>query len=227
MQIDIISDITCPWCFIGLKRFGLALSRRPHYLTEIKWRPFLLNPELRDGILDRANYLERVFGSKSRIKQFYEAIGAAGKTVGIEFNIEQSEHTPSSINAHSVILLAEKYGKVLQMAELLYLAHFTNLQDISDPVILIDLASSIGIHAIDVEKVLSDENRYNNIYEDNTKIHKLGINGVPSYIFAGKNIISGAQEPETLLHMVDLMATLDERSPHIDTKKDPIRDSQF
>jgi predicted DsbA family dithiol-disulfide isomerase len=172
------------------------------------WRPFLLNPELKDGSLDRTLYLERVFGSKSRIKQFYEAIDIAGKTVGINFNIENSENTPSSVDAHSVILHAEKKGKAIQMANVLYTAYFTNAQDIGNSDILTDLAVSIGLEADDVQEVLDNPNRYDEIYDDNTQIHRLGINGVPSYIFAGKNIISGAQEPETLLHMIDFTSTL-------------------
>lgn len=212
MQIDVIADITCPWCFIGLKRLELSVDARTEYNFEFVWRPFLLNPELREGSLDRILYLERVFGSKSRIKQYFEAIGAAGKTVGIDFDFKHSELTPSSIDAHSLIMLAGKSGMAMQMALTLYDAYFVHALDIGDPDVLIDLAATVGMGRRDIKSVLGDEMNANTIVEENNRIHRLGVNGVPSFVFADKNIISGAQEPETLLHMIDLMATLSDKN---------------
>jgi predicted DsbA family dithiol-disulfide isomerase len=208
MQVDVIADVTCPWCFIGLKRFMQSLALRPEYPVDLVWRPFLLNPELREGTIDRMRYLERVFGSKTRIKQFYEAIGEAGKTVGIAFDIEYAELTPSSINAHSLILFAGRYGLAIEMAEAVYMAHFVDALDIGDRNVLVGLAEQLSLDTEQVLSVLENEIRHDVIIDENARIHRLGINGVPSFIFAGKNIISGAQEPETLLHMIDLMATL-------------------
>ncbi len=208
MLVDFIADVTCPWCFIGIKRLKRAIALRPDYTVKLIWRPFLLNPELPDGGMDRLQHLEHMFGNETRIKDFQKSIVTIGRTVGIEFNTEISKVTPSSINAHTVILLAGRHGLTVPMAEAVYNAHFVLGLDIGDPEVLVELAVRTGLEEGDIRFVLSDEDRHDYIMNENAHIHRIGLNGIPSFLFAGKNIISGAQNSETLLHMIDLMATV-------------------
>jgi predicted DsbA family dithiol-disulfide isomerase len=213
MLVDFIADVTCPWCFIGIKRLKQSFALRPDYNIELVWRPFLLNPDLRDNAVGDVHHLEHVFGNETRIKEFQASVVTIGKTVGIDFNVEMSTMMPSSVNAHCVILLAGRHGLTVPMAEAIYEAHFVNVRDIGDPDVLVELAVKVGIMEGDVRYVLNDEDRYDFIANENAHIHRIGLNGIPSFLFAGKNIISGAQNFETLLHMIDLMATIS--SDHI------------
>lgn len=208
MLVDFVADITCPWCFIGIKRLKQAIALRPDYTVELIWRPFLLSPELHDGSMDKLQHLEYMLGNETSINKFQKSILSIGKTVGIEFNTKAAHSTPSSINAHSVILLAARHDLTVTMAEAIYDAYFVQAIDISDPEILVDIAVRIGLAEGDVRSVLNDEDRFDSILNENAFIHRIGLNGIPSFLFAGKNMISGAQSSETLLHMIDLMATL-------------------
>ncbi len=207
MLVEIIADITCPWCFIGLKRLQQALALRPSYGPTFQWRPFLLSPDLHDGSIDRHHYLTRVFGNESRIQQFQSAIDTAGTTVGIPFNFQNANFTPSSINAHRLILYASGHMSSLVVAEILFEAYFVDGRNIGELDTLTSLASTLGLNSDDARAYLESERGKQDVIEENTKIHRLGVNGVPAFVFEKRNIISGAQEPQALVNVLDFIAT--------------------
>ncbi len=215
MNIDIIADVTCPWCFVGLKRLRAALGQRPHLPIHLVWRPFLLNPDLHEGITDRIRYLNKMFGSESRIQQFHEAVDSAGLTSGIPFSANV-DFTPSSINAHRLILLASAMGLLEDIAEEIFYAYFVEGRDIADVEVLAYIASENGMDSNDTRDFLNSDEKHDLIFEENARIHRLGINGVPSFVFAGKNVVSGAQEVITLVHILDFSVKMIDLAP--DTK---------
>jgi predicted DsbA family dithiol-disulfide isomerase len=216
MQIEIIADVTCPWCFVGLKRLKAALGERPDLPTKTLWRPFLLNPDLQDGVTDRIQYLSRMFGSESRIQQFYEAIDSAGLTTGIPFSPDV-DFTPSSINAHRLITMAETTGQHAEIAEELFYAYFVEGLDIADISVLAVIAAENGLDSDSVTEFLHSDDARNTVFEENARIHRLGINGVPSFVFDERNIVSGAQEVQTLVHILDYVAKNVDMEPKIPT----------
>jgi len=207
MLVEIIADVTCPWCFIGLKRLQNALSIRPMYEPQFQWRPFLLTPGLHEGSINRQEHLSRVFGSESRIHQFHDAVGSAGKGVGIDFNFSQSDLTPSSIKPHRLISYAGERISPLLMARTLFEAFFVDGKDIGEVDILVELAEGLGLAPEVTRDFLESERGKQDVLDENAKIHRLGINGVPAFVFNKRNIISGAQESQALVNLMDFMAT--------------------
>lgn len=204
--MEIIADITCPWCFIGLKRFLKALELRPQYDPTFQWRPFLLNPELEDGLIDRADYLSRVFGSESRVQQFQDAIDAAGVAVGIPFDFTKTNFTPSSLAPHRFITYASAKVCPLTVAERLYTVYFVDGRNIGDVDVLVEEAERLGMDSVKTREYLIGDRGKQAVLDENAKIQRLGVNGVPSFVFGKRNVISGAQEPETLVGMLDFNA---------------------
>ncbi len=206
MQIEIIADITCPWCYIGLKRLISAIDMRPNYQTAFTWRPFLLNPDLQDGSVERYYYLSRVFGNESRIQQFQSAVDSAGEATGIPFDFEKIDFTPSSLNAHRLIDFASDQISPVIAAEHLFRSYFIDGEDIGAVDTLVRLGKEIGLNSKRLRAYLVSDRGRQQVLDENVKIHRLGVNGVPAFVFGKRNIMSGAQEPNALLNVLDYIA---------------------
>jgi predicted DsbA family dithiol-disulfide isomerase len=207
MEIDIIFDTVCPWCFIGKKRLENALASRPQITVKPNWKPFLLNPEMPTEGIDRTAYLIKKFGSEARINHIYGAIGEAGQSVEIDFAFERINTTPNSVNSHRLIRYAGQHGKASDVVEALFVEFFINGRDIGDIGVLVDIGAAHGLDKIDLQGYLESTDDVRLIYEKNIQAHRLGINGVPSYAFNKKFLISGAQDPMVLARMLDVAQT--------------------
>jgi len=207
MEIDIIFDTVCPWCFIGKKRLENALASRPQITVKPNWKPFLLNPEMPTEGIDRTAYLIKKFGSEARINHIYGAIGEAGQSVEIDFAFERINTTPNSVNSHRLIRYAGQHGKASDVVESLFVEFFINGRDIGDIGVLVDIGAAHGLDKIDLQGYLESTDDVRLIYDQNIQAHRLGINGVPSYAFNEKFLISGAQDPMVLARMLDVAQT--------------------
>jgi predicted DsbA family dithiol-disulfide isomerase len=207
MEIDIIFDTVCPWCFIGKKRLENALASRPQIIVKPNWKPFLLNPEMPTEGIDRTAYLIKKFGSEARINHIYGAIGEAGQSVEIDFAFERINTTPNSVNSHRLIRYTGKHGKASDVVEALFVEFFINGRDIGDIGVLVDIGAAHGLEKIDLQDYLESADDVRLIYDQNIQAHRLGINGVPSYAFNEKFLISGAQDPMVLARMLDVAQT--------------------
>jgi len=203
MKIDVIIDTVCPWCFIGKRRLERAFALRPDLKAEIEWRPSLLNPDMPAGGIDRTDYLVKKFGSESRVRRIYGAIADAGESVEIDFAFDRIRRTPNSVDSHRLIRYAERFGKADEMVENLFVAFFVTGRDIGDLRVLADMAETTGFDRQEVETYLNEEDDSALIYDENARAHRLGINGVPAYVFNESWVISGAQEPQVLSRMLD------------------------
>ena len=207
MEIDIIFDTVCPWCFIGKKRLENALASRPQITVKPNWKLFLLNPEMPTEGIDRTAYLIKKFGSEARINHIYGAIGEAGQSVEIDFAFERINTTPNSMNSHRLIQYAGQRDKASDVVEALFVEFFINGRDIGDIGVLVDIGAANGLDKIDLQDYLESVDGVRLIYDQNIQAHRLGINGVPSYAFSEKFLISGAQDPMVLARMLDVAQT--------------------
>ena len=203
MEIDIIFDTVCPWCYIGKRRLEMALSMRPQIRVKPNWRPFLLNPEMPPEGIDRTAYLVKKFGSESRINCIYGTIGEAGQSVEIDFAFERIGKTPNSVDSHRLVRFAHERGLADEVVEALFVEFFINGRDIGDLRVLTEIGAANGLDAQEVKAYLNTDADVGAIHDENVRAHRLGINGVPSFAFNEKFVISGAQEPQVLARVLD------------------------
>ena len=203
MEIDVFYDIVCPWCYIGKRRLSQALARRPDLRPTVHWRAFLLNPNMPAEGIERDIYLIRKFGSESRVRRIQGTLVEAGQSVEIPFDFNRIRRTPSSINAHRFAFFAERHGACEAAVERLFAAFFLEGRDIGDNDILADLGEEIGLDRADLAGYLAGPGDMTRVSEENERAHRLGINGVPSYVFNRRFVISGAQDPQVLARMID------------------------
>jgi len=210
MDIEVIIDTICPWCYIGKRRLEQALELRPHIDARLIWRPFLLNREMPADGIDRTAYLIRKFGSEARVRRIHGAIAQAGQSVDIDFDFERIDRTPNSVDSHRLVRLAQETGLAGDMVEALYHAHFIDGLDLGVRENLMAIAGKVGLNTSATRAHLESEADVDFVYDENTRAHRMGINGVPAFVFNERMVISGAQEPQVLARMIDAAAATEE-----------------
>tara|TARA_B100002051_G_C16715349_1_gene629042 strand:- start:1177 stop:1815 length:639 start_codon:yes stop_codon:yes gene_type:complete len=210
MEIQMIFDTVCPWCYIGKRRMEQALALRPHVDIDLVWRPFLLNREIPADGIDRTAYLIRKFGSEARVRRIYGAIAQAGESVDIEFAFDRIDRTPNSVDSHRLIRYALLNGTNPRIVETLFFEYFIEGLDIGRQDVLQEIGARDGLDGDAIGAYLNSEEDIDFVYDENTRAHRMGVNGVPAFVFNKKMIISGAQEPQILARMIDAaIATAD------------------
>jgi predicted DsbA family dithiol-disulfide isomerase len=205
MQIDIISDVVCPWCFIGKRRLEKALAMRPEIAPEIQWRPFQLNPDMPSEGMSRADYIATKFGDNSHSRRIHQTIAEAGATVGIDFAFDRIKRSPNTRNAHRLVRYAAKNGVGGDVVTRLFEGYFIQGRDVGDIKTLAAIAGEAGLDERATRDFLTSDAERDEIVAEDRNARRLGINAVPCFIFAGQYAISGAQEPEFFLPVFDLV----------------------
>jgi len=203
MQIDVISDTVCPWCFIGKRRLARALGMRPEVEFEILWRPYLLDSNVPRGGLDRAAYMKAKFGEGPRVSAMSDTLKAEGLREGISFAFEKIERRPNTLDSHRLIRWAMTAGIQDTVVERLFSAYFLEGRDIGDPAVLEFLAADAGMDSIEVADLLSGDTDLAAVERETKLAGEMGITGVPTFIFANKFVLSGAREAEVLVQVID------------------------
>jgi predicted DsbA family dithiol-disulfide isomerase len=203
MQIDVISDTVCPWCFIGKRRLARALEMRPETEFDIQWRPYFLDPNVPPEGLDRRAYMAAKFGSGERTAAMSEAIMAEGAREGIAFAFEKIERRPNTLDSHRLIRWAASAGVQDTVVERLFAAYFLEGRDIGDPAVLEFLAADVGMDSVEVAELLSGDTDLANVEREANLAGEMGITGVPTFIFASRFVLSGAREPDVLVQAID------------------------
>jgi predicted DsbA family dithiol-disulfide isomerase len=204
MLIEIISDVVCPWCYIGRKRLQRALALRPDLSYRLLWRVFQLNPEMPSQGIDRQAYLAAKFGGVQHAGRVYDAIAKAGESEGIAFRFDRIRRTPNSLNAHRLSRFAARAGQQGAMIDALFEAYFEQGQDIGRIDVLGDIAAAIGLDRAAATEFLIGSAEREAVLAEDRNARRLGINGVPCFIIDGKYALSGAQDPEFFLPLFDL-----------------------
>ncbi len=206
MQIDIISDTICPWCFIGKRRLEAALAQRPDLDPTILWHPFQLNPDTPVEGLSREEYMRKKFGNRDYPKGFADSIRAAGASVGIDFGFERMARVPNTVRSHRLLHWANQEGKQDALVEVLFRIYFLEARDIGDPEVLIEAAAEAGMDGDTVRTKLDRGDDDEMVRTQDEYVRGMGVTGVPTFIINQKYALQGAQEPEAFLQVLDKIA---------------------
>lgn len=212
MQIDIISDAVCPWCFIGKRNLEKSLetyaSQHPDAeAPQVRWHPFQLNPSLAAGGIPRAQYTSSKFGGAERAREIYQRIADAGAAAGIEFHFDDIKVQPNTVDAHQLILLAGQVDAQDGVVESLFEGFFLEGRNLADRESLLDLAQRGGLPRADAERCLTEQLLRKTVEEQDEHARKLGVEGVPFFVFDNKLAVSGAQPPEVLVQAMSEAAS--------------------
>ena len=197
---DVISDVICPWCYIGKRRLEKAIAalEGPHEVR-VRWLPFQLNPSMPKEGISRREYRTRKFGSWEHAQELDARMIAVGKAEGIHFAFDRTERTPNTLDAHRLIWLADKQGVQDAVVEALFGAYFTEGRDISNRKTLIDVVAEAGLNRDHAEALQKSDDGMEAIKEAGELTRRFRVEGVPFFIVNGKATLSGAQQPEAFL----------------------------
>ncbi|MBI3704816.1 MAG: DsbA family oxidoreductase [Rhizobiales bacterium] len=206
VRIDVVSDVVCPWCFIGKHRLEKALALKPDIAVEVHWRPFFLNDWIpREGI-SREQYLTTKFGSPERYKGIAQRVTAAAASEGLVYAADKMKRQPNTLDCHRLIRWAEGIGKAAAMKQRLMDMYFTQGADLTDRDMLVQAAADIGLDANTVRTQLASDRDVATIEQEARSAKEAGIEGVPCFILGGKFAVSGAQAPEDLAEAIERAA---------------------
>ncbi len=206
VRIDVVSDVVCPWCFIGKHRLEAALKLTPDIAVEVHWRPYFLNDWIpREGI-SREQYLTTKFGSVERYQGIAQRVTAAAAAEGLVYAADKVKRQPNTLDCHRLIRWAEAQGKAAEMKQKLMDLYFTDGSDLTDRDTLVQAAVSVGLDADTVRADLASDKDVAAIEQEAQSAKEAGIEGVPCFIFGGKFAVSGAQEPEYLAQAIERLA---------------------
>lgn len=199
IKVDVISDIICPWCYIGKRRLEKAVALAGLDDVQVQWHPFQLNPQMPKAGMNRKEYRTAKFGSWERSLDLDAQVTAAGIEEKIPFAFERIDRTPNTFDAHRLIWLAEQGGVQDAVVEALFRAYFTEGRDITSIPTLLDVVSDAGLDRGRTEALLSGDDGVEVIQAAEEQAHRAGIRGVPFYIIDGTLALSGAREPSDFL----------------------------
>ncbi len=197
IRIEVYSDVICPWCYVGKRRLERALKAwNGSVPVNIHWRPFQLNPAMPKNGMDRRQYLETKFGGLEAARAIYDQVAVAGAAEHIPFAFDRIARTPNTLAAHRLIWLAEHQGKQNELVEMLFRRYFVEGGDIGSIETLSQAAAQAGLDHAATDTFLSGEEGVGEVKEEEAAGHRLGIRGVPYFVFNGTSALSGAQPPE-------------------------------
>ena len=200
MQLDIVSDVICPWCYIGKRQLERALDTLEHegLRFSVHWNPFQLNPDMpKEGTL-RAAYRAAKFGSAERCADIDARVTSAAAQVGLEFHLDRIVRTPNTMDGHRLIWFANRVGAQDAVVESLFAAYFTEGKDVGDRTVLADCAAEAGLDRADVVRFLESDLAAAELAQADRAARQAGVNGVPSFFLDGYGLFSGAVPAEQM-----------------------------
>jgi len=201
MKIEIWSDVMCPFCYIGKRKFEAALEQFDNKANvEVVWKSFQLNPNMKtDPGKNITEYLAEIKGwSIQQAKEMNTHVTNMAKEVGLHYDFDKAI-IANSFDAHRLIQLAKKYGKGDEAEELLFKAYFTEGKNTDDHSILIEIGVSIGLNELEVKQVLASDQFADDVNKDILEAQQIGVRGVPFFVFDRKYGVSGAQPTEVFI----------------------------
>lgn len=208
VKIDVISDVVCPWCYLGKARLESALATLPDIEAEVHWRPYMLDPSIPRGGVDHKAYLEAKFGAGPRLGQIQQQLIGFGRAEGINYDFDAIKTAPNTMSAHRLIRWAAQAGpagpgKQDKVVDLLFKAFFEQGQDIGSASVLIDIARNAGMDASIIETLLPTDAEEAGVIGEIATSKQMGITGVPCFIIDQKYAVSGAQTPDVLADAIN------------------------
>jgi predicted DsbA family dithiol-disulfide isomerase len=205
ISIDVISDVICPWCFLGKRRLDKAIAMVPEIAVEVNFRPFFLDPTIPAEGLDRHTYMSAKFGEE-RLKTIHDPLIAAGKEDGVPYEFDKITRTPSSLNAHRLVRWAHLIGSQRTVMEALFTAYWSWGQDISDIQVLKTIAIVNGLNGDEIAEELATDRDKSEVLEEARLVQEIGVTGVPTFVANRKYGAVGAQPVESLVALIRKVA---------------------
>ena len=202
MNIEVVSDVVCPWCYVGKRRLEAALAQSDDAVVAVRWRPFQLDPTIPSEGLDRRAYMRAKFRDDARLAEVHARLRAVGAEVGIDFDFEAISRSPNTLDAHRLIRWAAASGVQDEVVERLFSAYFEHGRDIGDRSVLAEIAGECGMDAEAVERRVAGDGDGEAVRAEIDEAQSLGVTGVPFFIFASRFAVSGAQSAEVLARAI-------------------------
>ena len=198
LVIDVVSDVVCPWCFIGKRRLEKAIASRPDLDVQVRFHPYFLNDWVpREGIT-RDEYLTTKFGSPERYKSIAGRVAQAAKAEGLDYQMDKIARQPNTLDCHRLILWARNVGNAAKMKQRLMELYFTEGADLTDRAVLVKAAADCGLDPDLTRELLATDRDIERVTQEAEQAKQAGIDGVPCFIFGGVLAVSGAQDPAYL-----------------------------
>lgn len=197
LTIEVVSDVVCPWCYLGKKRLERALAKEPSPIA-VNWRPYQLDPTIPKAGLDRQAYLTNKFGEDGRIEAAHQRLKALGAQEGIAFDFERIARAPNTLDAHRLVRWASAAGVQDKVVNRLFSLYFEEGRDIGAPALLIETARECGMDGELVGRMLAEETDAREVRAEIAEAQAMGVTGVPFFIFARRFAVPGAQEVDVL-----------------------------
>lgn len=196
--VDVISDVMCPWCYVGKRRLEKALMMLPASSVKVQWHPYQLDPTLPKEGKDRKQYLTEKFGSAENAMSKYEHIKQAGVQEDIPFNFDGITRSPNTLDSHRLIRWARSEGMQDAIVEELFKLYFEEGADLTKKETLVGAAERAGLNSKLISDLLDSNQDVQEVQADIVNAQQIGVTGVPFFIIDGRFAVSGAEMPETL-----------------------------
>lgn len=206
LTIEIVSDIVCPWCYIGTRRLAAAAAlirqERPDFGCRARWRPFFLNPDTPPEGEPYLPFLEEKFGGRDKVEEIFARVRAAGAPYGIAYAFEKIALRANTLQAHRLLHWAQTVKpdqpKIDALVERLFSAQFQRGEHVGDPAVLVACAAECGYDAVEVRAYLASGRDEQRVRDEVAAVQAMGINMVPTFILPNREIIVGAEDPAIL-----------------------------
>ncbi len=207
IEIDVVSDTICPWCYVGKRRLERALAGFDPDEVRVRWHPFQLNPGFPPEGMDRAAYVAAKFGGAEAARAVYDRIRDAGAGEGIPFAFERMPRTPNTFASHRVVrFAAREEGRQDEVVEALFRAVFVDGRDIGDFETLVDVGAECGIDPVALAEHLAGAEDADALRAEEERSRRMGVTGVPFFIIGGRYAVTGAQDPAVLRSVIEKAA---------------------
>jgi predicted DsbA family dithiol-disulfide isomerase len=198
LTIDVVSDVVCPWCYLGKRRLEHALTLVPDVDVTVRWRPYQLDPTVPPEGMSRSDYIVKKFGSLDALDAAHQRLATFGKAEGIDYRFEEMPRAANTINAHRLVRFATEAGKQADVVERLFAANFTQGRDIGNLDTLADIAAEAGLDRAAMARRLATDEGRPEVLAEIQDAYRIGVSGVPTFILAERYGVVGAQSAEAL-----------------------------
>jgi predicted DsbA family dithiol-disulfide isomerase len=211
IDIDIVSDVVCPWCYLGQGRLGLALEQlKGEVDAAITWKPYQLEPNAPPEGFDAVEYLARKIGGEERVRQSHQTLTQLGAEIGLPFAFEKTTRLPNTLDAHRLLRWAGEIDPATQdrVAHALFTANFVEGRNVGDHAVLADIATASGMDGSAVSQRLATDEDRDAVRQDIANAQRIGVTGVPFFIIDGKYAVSGAQAVDVFVNALKQIAEM-------------------
>ncbi len=199
VTVDVISDVVCPWCYLGKRRLALAIDLVPEIQVVVRWRPFRLDPTIPPEGVARDDYLTAKFGSVEAIGESHRQLSERGRAEGIIYNFDRITRSPNTVDAHRLVRWSAAEGVQDDMVERLFAAYFSEGLDVGDAGVLADLAADVGLDGATIAARLAGDEDRELVVAEIENAYRIGVSGVPCFIIDRRVAVTGAHPAEVLV----------------------------